>query len=263
MATEITIKVESNTPDTPVQPFVDAILSTLHVLRDLDSTISMRRRATLRWTLGKLSYGSPATITMVGFPPAEGRDVGPDVARRYIDGLRLLSVGKELPDFFSESALQAAKRLAQLTRDNARSITITSSERSIQVTQRIGVNIDDLMNRSYASEGTVEGVVEMATLHERTYFRIYDAIHGWGIPCYFATEMLDDVRDALGRRVIASGSLRSDHLGKPSSMRVNAIRRLRDDDELPSPKEIRGIAKGMTEGRKAEDYLREIRGDDR
>jgi hypothetical protein len=32
------------------------------------------------------------------------------------------------------------------------------------------------------------------------------------------------------------------------------------DADLPTPDEIRGIARGMTDGKRAEDYLREVRG---
>ena len=259
--TELTVSVEGQTPEALVQPFLDAISNTLDILRDLDIAISLRRQSSLRWTISELRYGSPATLTMQGLPPAAGRDVGPDVVRHYIDGLELLSAGQTLPVYFSENALQAAKRLADLTRDNARTVKVKSGQRAFQITQRISVNVDDLINRFHVSEGSIEGVIEMVTLHEHVYFRTYDAIHGWGIPCYFRSDLLDEVREAFGKRVSVSGSLRSDRLGKPETMRVHSIRLFGDDSELPSIQELRGIAKGMTEGKLAENYLRELRGD--
>ena len=35
----------------------------------------------------------------------------------------------------------------------------------------------------------------------------------------------------------------------------------RVESKLPKPSQLRGLAKGMTEGQKAEDYLRELRGE--
>ena len=32
-------------------------------------------------------------------------------------------------------------------------------------------------SQAYISTGSIEGVLEMVTLHEHTYFRVYDAIH--------------------------------------------------------------------------------------
>ena len=259
--TELTVSVEGQAPELLVQPFLDAVSNTLDILGDLDIAISLRGRRTIRWSIGSLHYGRPTVITMQARPPASGRDVGPDVVRHYIDGLETLARGQELPAYFSEDALQAAKRLADLARDDARTITIRSDSRSFQVTQRISVNVDELINRFHVAEGSLEGVIEVVTLHEHTYFRIYDAIHGWGIPCYFGSDLLNEVREALGKRVSVSGLLRSDRLGKPETMRVRSIRLFVDDEELPSVQQIRGIAKGMTGGKLAEDYLRELRSD--
>ena len=123
---------------------------------------------------------------------------------------------------------------------------------------RISVNIDELIDKSYLSEGSVEGVIEMVTVHDNNYFRVYDAIQGWGVPCYFRRESIDDVRNAFGKRVSITGRLRSDRLGKPEAMQVSDIRIL-GLGPLPTPSEVRGIAKGMTGGLKAEEYLRRVR----
>ena len=44
------------------------------------------------------------------------------------------------------------------------------------------MNIDELINKSYLSEGSVEGVMEMVTVHENNYFRVYDAIQAGEYP---------------------------------------------------------------------------------
>lgn len=261
MPAELTISVEGQTPEQAVQPFIDAIATTLDIVRELETSISQRRRAGLRWTIRSLRFGSPATLTMQALPPATGRDLGSEVVRHYLDGLDLLARGVELPAHFTESALEDAKRLARLTQDNAREIVIRADDKAVKITQRIAANVDDLVHRSYVSEGSIEGVMEMITLHEHVYFRVYDAINGWGVPCYFNQETVDDIRIGLGRRVSVRGRLRSDRLGKPMSLQVAEVRLLGDQD-LPKPSDIRGIARGMTQGQKSEDYLRELRGDD-
>ena len=260
-ATEITISVEGRTPDLLAQPFLDAVGNSLQILKDLDASIAMRRRPTLSWTIAHLSIGSPAVITLKALPPMTGKDVSQDVANHYVDGLELLAQGEALPTLFSNDALNTTKRLADLTRGNERVVTVRTAHRSVRVSQRISANIDDLVNRSYDSEGSVEGVIEMVTIHEHTYFRIYDAIQGWGVPCYFRQESIDEVRNALGKRASITGRLRSDRLGKPEAMQVSGIRIL-GVELLPTPSEVRGIASGMTRGLKAEEYLRQVRRDD-
>ena len=261
VAAEITVSVEGQTPELLAQPFLDAMGRSLEILRDLDASIAMRRRPTLRWAISHMHIGSPAVMTLRALPPTTGKDISQDVANRYIDGLDLLARGERLPDFFSEDALNAAKRLADLTRGNQRVVIVRTALRSVQVSQRISVNVDEMVNRSYVSNGSVEGVMEMVTLHENTYFRVYDAIQGWGVPCYFQRESIDEVRNALGKRISITGRLRSDRLGKPEAMQVSDIRIL-GLEPLPTPSEVKGIATGMTGGLKAEEYLRRVRRDD-
>ena len=260
-ATEITVSVEGKTPDLLAQPFLDAMNRSLEILRDLDADIAMRRSPTLRWAIEHMHIGSPAVMILRAIPPANGKDVSQDVANRYVDGLALLEQGEQLPASFSEDALNAAKRLADLTRGNECTVIIRTARRSVQVSQRISTNIDEMVKKSYVAEGSVEGVLEMVTLHENTYFRVYDAIQGWGVRCDFEEDIVDEVRNAFGRRVSIVGRIRSDRLGKPASMEVASIRIL-GMDPLPTASEVRGIAKGMTGGLKAEEYLQRVRSDD-
>ena len=261
IAAEVTVSVEGQTPDLLARPFLDAMGHSLEILRDLDASITMRRRPTLRWTIAHMNIGSPAVMTLKALSPITGTDVSQAVATHYVDGLALLAQGRQLPEFFSEDTLNTAKRLADLTRGNECVVIVRTPNRSVQVSQRISVNIDELINKSYLSEGSVEGVIEMVTVHDKNYFRVYDAIQGWGVPCYFGQESLDEVRNALGKRVSITGRLRNDRLGKPESVQVSGIRIL-GVEGLPTPSEIRGIAKSMTGGLKAEEYLRDVRRDD-
>ena len=261
VAAEITISVEGRTPDALVKPFLDAVGNSLQILEDLDTSIAMRRRPTLRWAIVHLRIGSPAVMTLKALPPMTGKDVSQDVVNNYVDGLELLAQGTGLPTFFSDLALNAAKRLADLTRGNERAVIVRTARRSVWVSQQISANVDDLVNRTYVSDGSVEGVVEMITIHDRPYFRIYDATQGWGVPCYFQQEGFEEIRNALGKRASITGRLRSDRLGKPESMQVSDIRVL-GLEPLPTPSEVRGIASGMTGGLKAEEYLRRVRRDD-
>ena len=258
MPADLTISVESDEP--AVEPFVDSIAATLEILHDLDARISGKRRSTL-WLLGSLTFGSPAAITMHAAPPPTGRDVSMEIVSRYCEGLNILARGEGLPELFSESSLRAAQRLGKLA-TGQRTVLVSSGLKRVDITPRISANVDGLLDRSYESGGSVEGAMEMATLHGARYFRVYDATHGYGVICYFGEEMLEDVRMAFGKRVSVAGQLRSDGLGKPQTMQVDEIRVLASDTELPTAADLRGVARGMTNGRLAEDYLRDLRGDD-
>ncbi len=261
-ATEISIIVDGRAEYIAAQDFIDALGNNVEILRDLDAALSMKHRGTLRWVLGALSYGSPATVTLHAIPTSEEGDYGPEVTKAYLDGLEQLREGKTLPPNFSDDALDAVKRLARLSTNGIKAIQVRHGQRSVDITEQVAVNIDELIGKSYESTGAIEGMVKMVTVHEQRYFRIYDAVYGWGVRCYFRPELFETVRLGLDKRMIATGRIRSDRAGKPQSMHVEAIDLLPDVEKLPKPSDIRGIAKGMTEGKPAEDYLRELRDDD-
>ena len=100
VAAEITVSVEGQTPDLLARPFLDAMGHSLEILRDLDASITMRRRPTIRWAIAHMNIGSPAVMTLKALSPTTGTDVSQAVVTHYVDGLELLAQGGQLPDFF-------------------------------------------------------------------------------------------------------------------------------------------------------------------
>ena len=258
---ELIITMDSKTEDIEAQSFVDAITHSLEILREIDSSVSMRWRGTLRWVIGILSRQSPAQVSLRPIPLPDTIDYGHEVISYYIQGMEQLKTGKKIPQHFSDSALGAAQKLARISRADIRSLKVKSNGNEVKISEHIAATINDLIGQTYVSIGSVEGVMEMVTIHEHTYFRVYDAIHGQGIPCYFTRDLLPIVQKGLGQRVAVSGTVRADRRGKPESMRVADLRLFPSESELPKPSELRGVGKGMTEGRLAEDYLGDLRGD--
>lgn len=263
-AAELSIVVDSNTEDpVSVQGFLDAVSNTLEILRNLDSAISLRRTGTLRWVISELRSESPATARLKAVTSPEGQDFSYDVIRSYLDGLEQLTAGNDLPANFPDDALESAKRLSRdMVKENT-VILLRHQERNVEVSERIAANVDERLSQTYSSTGSVEGTLEMITLHDRSYFRVYDSIHGMGVPCYFEPTLLENVRQGIGRRVSVEGNIQSDRNGKIRSLRVARFRLLPDEDHLPTPSQMRGLVKGMTEGQPAEEYLRNLRDDTR
>ncbi|MFQ5903506.1 MAG: hypothetical protein ACE5JO_07440 [Candidatus Binatia bacterium] len=260
-ASEIIITVQGESEEVPARGFVEAVSNSLEVLSELDSAISQKRAGTLRWIIGSLKYESPAVVTLRAVPVSDEVDVGAEVAQSYVHGLEILQGGKSLPPMFSETALNAVKRLGRI-REGVKTIKIQHRKEVIQITERLAVNIDDLISRTSESVGSFEGTLEMVTIHSQKYFRVYEPVHGRGIVCYFPPDLLEVVKSSLGDRVAVSGRLRSDRLGKPETITVTDLRVLPEEERLPRPSELRGLVKGMTAGEKAEEYLRKLRGDE-
>ncbi len=146
--TEITLTVEPKLQDVSARTFIQAASTSLEILRDLSSTISRKRAGTLGWMITKLHYGSPAVMSIRAVSRSQNTDISREVVRTYLSGLKTLTEGKHLPADFSESALQAAKRLAH-ARADADKIKIQHDKEFVDISERIAVNIDDLLRRTY------------------------------------------------------------------------------------------------------------------
>lgn len=255
---EVTLIIGPEEGEIPARSFLDTVENSLSILRELDSAVSLKRRGTLRWLIGELSLRSPATVTLRAVPPPEGRDFGPEVARAYIEGLHQLETEGTAPPLFTDDALQAAGQLGRIQSSLGGRTKIKALGREITVTERVSASVSELEARTYTTEGSAEGLLEMVTLHERRYFRVYDAVSGVGIPCYFPPEQLENVRTGLGRRVSVSGRARVSRQGDKLSLQVERFRIFPPEEELPKPSDIRGLVPDMTEGRRSEDYVRDL-----
>jgi len=258
---EVAITVGPDEGDVPARQFLDAIEHSLSILRELDSSISLKRTGTLRWVIGGLSLASPATVTLRGRAPLEGRDLGPEVIRAYMDGLVQLETEGTAPPYFSDDALEAASRLGRIRIGLGGQIQVHGLGSTVTVTERISANVRELAAQAFTTVGSVEGTLEMVTLHEHRYFRVYDAIHGAGVPSYISQEQLEDSRAGFGKRVSVSGHMRVNRKGDKLSLRVESYNIFPSEEELPKPSDIRGLVPDLTNGRPSEDYLREIWGD--
>ena len=261
-SSDITVIVGPDYGEIPAGYFLDTIEHCLSILRELDCAISLRRAGTLRWIIGGLSLGSPAAVTLRGIPPAEGRDFGPEVVGACIDGLNQLEIEGTVPPFFTEEALEATGKLGRIWLHPGEQVKVQALGRTITVTERVSATVRELAARTYTTKGSIEGTLEMVTLHDRRYFRVYDAIYGLGVPCYFPPEKLEDVRAGLGKKVSVSGHVRVNQRGDKLSLQVEMFRIFPSEKELPKPTDLRDLVPDMTDGRPSEDYVRSLWSDE-
>ena len=107
--------------------------------------------------------------------------------------------------------------------------------------------------------GAIEGRMDAVNIHGRHRFTIYDAVTGTGTVCHFRHEMLNDVIQAIGKKVLVAGKLRRDFDGKPRDIReITEFRQLGRPDDSPSVLSLEGVYSDI-EGDTLH-YLAEIRG---
>ena len=157
--------------------------------------------------------------------------------------------------------MKAAKDLSKISDDTGYALRIVHRDRIVSIANLSDTSVGETSVEYFRSIGSVEGRLESATVRNRPHFRVYDAVHDRGVTCHFSDPQLEQVRNGLGKRVIVSGNVRSDQQGNPESIRVSTIEVADDTPKPVSPSDLRGLWKGETEGQKAEQYIREVRGD--
>ena len=112
----------------------------------------------------------------------------------------------------------------------------------------------------HQSIGSVEGRLELVSLHPgRRHFHVCHTLTGKAVKCSLPPELEEDVKRSLGQRVIVSGLVSYDENGRPRIVRSEKLRIMKEDRDLPSVKDMVGLAPDITGDMSTEDYIRVLR----
>ncbi len=238
-----------------VDSFVTAACALRVILRELDGAMSGRRRESLRWGVGGLRPGSVA-LEAVAVPEGE-MVVDPDaIVGACVEGLDALEKRPQTPRFFTERALLEAKTLVGLLHGSVRRIAVRGGQRQVLITQHLAANVDAILDRGYTAPASVEGRLDSVSIHDRSVFGLWESVARRRVECHFPREMLDQVREALGRRVLVSGIVRFGQGDQPLSVQVRRIRVFPAEEQLPSTEQLRGMDPDFTGEADSTTYVR-------
>ena len=228
--------------DIPVDAFRDASKALSGLISELD--ISISGSASRKWRIADLSTGS-ANLSI--FPNLQD-EASALMISSALSGVALIDKGAEYPTFFTDKALLKAKEFASIINGEVERVAIFGNPgkgktQRVQITQRVSAHVDQLIGTSTIVSGEIEGTLETLTIHNSTEFSIYEAISYQRVRCVCDRKMLDELADParLGRRIAVEGEIRFNVRGEPTSVKVKNYRVLRNADELPQAKDIRGL----------------------
>ena len=170
-------------------------------------------------------------------------------------GLALLDQTPEIPPYYTAQMLRAAKTLVSLLNDSLAQITIRYRGEAVVPTQRVAANVD-ILTRTYEQPGTVEGMLEQVIGHSEYKFYIYDTLTGARVSCSFTDALRDDVRQALFARAQVSGIVTFTHDGQAESVKVEHVRIMPGQADLPQFYEVRPL--NITGGKDPVQFLEEL-----
>ncbi len=231
----------------PLSAFIDATSHIHFILSDVDKQIS--GTSTLVWSVESLGNSSKIVEAAPYLIHEDGVDNRVRIVSAFVEGMQKISLDKPVrPNYFSEDSLLRAKSLANLldgyvTRISLRGTIEGKLSDYILITQRVAANVDELIGIRRTSLGSIEGKMELISIHGGTYFNIYDQLSGRRIKCVCNRDQLNELTSAqnLGRRILVYGEIREDSFGQAIQIKLQHHRFLRNRDELPQPNDLRGI----------------------
>ena len=261
---ELTITLSDKQGRVSIETLTTALENALSMLRSIESEI-VASGVTVRWEISRVSMRSPLKMT---FAPrvrsAKGRvsrTVGNRIVNSVLQGMERIETGKSVPKAFTEDALEATKKMVRSAAKEGASVAFGSKTdpRPIRLTESAVKHIDDLASKArlYVDFSTVEGRLEVVSVHERNTVVVWETLTGNRIECLVDDDQIKQASALLGKRVAVTGRVSyRNHIPKTISVE-GPIRVLRTSAELPQPKDIGPI--DITDGASSEEHVRRMR----
>jgi hypothetical protein len=244
-----------------LQSFLTVIDSSFGILKELDSVISRQRYGSLDWIIDRVSTDSIG-IEIESRARDPKMDCGIKVAEVYYDGIEIIRREGITPPYFSDNCLRLVGRMAKVLRgDGAKALEVLDPIRgkSTEFNEGIVGTTSELVGYGYKSFGSVEGTLEMISIHRPPRFNVYHSVSLHAVRCNLREEDVERVRDALGRRVIISGVVSYNRKDEPKSVMVEELEILPKEEELPTIEQFVGSDPNYIGDMTTEEYIREIR----
>jgi hypothetical protein len=214
------------------------------LLHEVDKTLANKNRPLINWRISQVHSGS-IHLTLEGMPqdqitPSQISEVIKTVER----GIVTILEHPIRPKYFSDRALESARSLAILKKRDEFMVQLGFDSRCIDLNQALIANVDEIIGGKYQSFGTVEGVLKAIDVSRQPIFRVYNLLTNKSVKCYFKTNLLDNIKEYLEKRVSVSGIVTSREDGEKIGIKVESIDIFPEEKDLPSIEEMIGILGG-------------------
>lgn len=227
----------------PWEAFASVSKNLHSILRSLDKELAGEE--TLEWVITKMSASSAEVEVAPTTTDPDAKNISSKVIETYVDGLSFIDGNAERPDFFTDSMLKKVKNVSNRIDGRIEGITLEGSAdgtvESARVTQRVAANVDEVVGGRYTALGSVEGRLEVISIHRGIHANIYDRLTGKKIQCICDLDLLEELTDHIGNRLLVEGEVRYNKYGEPTSIDAKGYRVIRPREELPQPDQMVGL----------------------
>jgi hypothetical protein len=214
--------------------------SILKILREVEHGLVGRRgKDPVRWIVSGAKKSSPLELRFTGqmVNPRDPVALVPETVETVVAGIRAIARRAHRPRYFTDTALEEAKTLANLA-----SISLKNgAARPASLSRKVAEHIDELIGPKISSVGTVVGRLEGLTIHGKKLLVVYEQLTGRRVNCVFPDHMLEQALRGFNNRVSVYGTIHSRATGEKLSVDVEEMEIFPPDSALPKAEDVRGI----------------------
>lgn len=239
--------------------FISALSAFQVALRSMKSPSGRPRSA---FSVADLSHSSPATVVLA--ERTRGRNL-PWQASALMDTLQRVrawpgSKGRPLIADVDVDTLVSLRELTALLKKNVTRLEIYTPMATARIDRDFDCALEAALGFDEVYRGLVAGRLERVNLHNDRTFYVYPTVGPAKVACEFDEELRGDVTAAVDRYVTVTGELRKRSGSRYAhSIHATSIHVHPKTSDLPTLKDIAGIAPGATGDEKSEDFVRRIR----
>lgn len=271
MATELRVMLPGPEGSEDARRAVRILDKVLALLAELDHAATRRRGGpATTWSFTRLQLGSVDTLVAPN-QPGRGRTTS-EVERdfyRLVEGFMDAERGAGIPTGWTKNAAKIGAEIGRyLSATATRGLLLGVHENGrtvneITVTRRVTDHLELALSSRRQSIGSLVGKLDSVNIHNGAEARLWlPGPRQQSVPVKFRDEQVDQIRDALGKRVMITGRIERDAEEAPVRVIMREIDILRDvdDDDVSPLGDLVGRDPDFTGGIPPAAYLRELRG---
>jgi len=247
--------------DSPIRlsDLVKGLSATRTALVRTDRAVAREDQASLDWRVVSLTYSSPYRATVEPIPEPGYHEHGERVIGGFFNYAKRIDAGSF--EGISTTVLRAFARLADPVDRGRLRVSIRNGTTAFNVPRGMGHKIEAVLSPETSALGSLKGQLEYINLHGATnVFRIYPVIGPNYVKCHFPDELKPDAKQGIGRNVRVHGRLHyREREDFPYRMQVSEIDILPLDSDLPSLRDVLGMAPDATAEMSSEEFVRDLR----
>lgn len=258
---ELTLSLHNPEGYLSVEILTKTLKDVLDMLRSVSSEV-VSSNVDVRWEVIRVGMRSPLRMTLAprihDGKPALVQRIRKKVVNACMNGIRQIEIENTLPPHFNEESLESLRSMAKRTE----AITtwslnghdrITLTEKTVELIEQYQSSA-----RSYIDFSTIEGYLEVVSVHDGPSFFIWEVLTGQKIECRGNEREFDRSLQLLKQRprIAVTGRVQyRNHI--PKTIEVDSVAVLPDSKILPQPKDIGPI--DLTNGLSSEEHVRRMR----